>query len=142
MADDREIAKQNATPVPVPEEGSASNSENAGRLNTAASTAQPSLRDAMSSADVLKSELQQQKHLQAMKTKERGWFGIVFGTESLAAIVIAAAVILMSFATAVGFELLGARTHQTEFWSHEAQPVWAIVTAALGFIFGRSNKNP
>jgi hypothetical protein len=81
------------------------------------------------------------EHAIKMRKTDLGWFGIVFGGEAHAAIVIAFVVIILGFTSAIGLWVVAYYTGKPEFWSSEAHISLAAATSALGFVFGRGSKD-
>jgi hypothetical protein len=99
------------------------------------------ISDAASEAERTKQLELSHKHAMNMRRAELGWFGIVFGGEAHASIVVAFVVVLLGFAGAIGLWAIAYFTGKSEFWSSEAHVSLAAATSALGYVFGRGSKD-
>ncbi|HMG87306.1 MAG TPA: hypothetical protein VK574_16355 [Terracidiphilus sp.] len=82
-----------------------------------------------------------QKHEMDRLKAELGWFGILFGTENHASLVIGFVVVFCGMLGAGGLWCLAYKTGSREFWSGEAHFALGAATTALGYIFGRGSKD-
>jgi hypothetical protein len=72
---------------------------------------------------------------------ELGWFGIIFGADPHAPIVLAFIVVVCGMITSAGLWWIAYMTGVREFWSGEAHIALGAVTTALGYVFGRGSKD-
>jgi len=82
-----------------------------------------------------------QKHEMDRFKAELGWFGIIFGTETHAPLVIGFLAVLCGMIGAGALWWLAYITGSREFWSGEAHFALGVATTALGYVFGRGSKN-
>lgn len=105
----------------------------------------PKLEKAISEASSAAEQTRQLELTQAHEIKklraELGWFGIVFGSEAHASIVVAFVVVILGFLGAIGLWSVAYATGHPEFWSSEAHVSLAAATSALGYVFGRGSRD-
>jgi len=80
------------------------------------------------------------EHEMKMRRADLGWFGVVFGGEAHASIVVAFVVVLLGFSGAIGLWIVAYKSGRPEFWASEAHVSLAAATSALGYVFGRGSK--
>jgi hypothetical protein len=97
--------------------------------------------DAISAGEQTKRLELAHEHELNMHRAELGWFGIVFGGEAHAAIVIAFFVVIVGLVGAIGLWVAAYRTGKSDFWSSEAHIALGAATTALGYVFGRGSKD-
>jgi len=76
-----------------------------------------------------------------MRRAELGWFGVVFGGEAHASIIVAFVVVIFGFVGAIGLWTVAYFSGHPEFWASEAHVSLAAATSALGYVFGRGSRD-
>lgn len=99
------------------------------------------LRQALSEGEATKQLALSHEHAIKMRRADLGWFGVVFGGEAHASIVIAFVVVILGFGGAIGLWIVAYRSGRPEFWSSEAHVSLAAATSALGYVFGRGSRD-
>jgi len=99
------------------------------------------LEAAMSEAERTKQLSLEHDYAIKIKRADLGWFGVIFGSEAHASIVVAFVVVIMGFGTAIALWTVAYFTGRPEFWSSEAHVALAAATSALGYVFGRGSKD-
>lgn len=100
-----------------------------------------SLGTALSEGERTKRLAMEHEHAFKLHRADLGWFGIVFGSESHAGLVIAFIVVACGLLAAGGLWWVAYRTGPHDFWSNEAHIALGAVTTALGYVFGRGSKD-
>jgi len=105
----------------------------------------PKLEKAILEASVAAHQTRQLELTQAHEIEklraELGWFGVVFGSEAHASIVVAFVVVILGFLGAIGLWSVAYATGHPEFWTSEAHVSLAAATSALGYVFGRGSRD-
>lgn len=80
------------------------------------------------------------RHEEAKRDKDLGFFGRVLGGEKTAPSVIAMFVVFIGFAVAIGsLVAAGYQPDSSEFWSKQAERGLGVASAALAYIFGKGS---
>lgn len=98
------------------------------------------LDNALGAASRLQLELNKEnnRHEEAKRDKELGFFGRLIGGEKTAPVVVAMIVVLIGFGLAVGCLIMaGNQPSSAEFWAKQAERGIGVGSAALAYIFGK-----
>lgn len=101
------------------------------------------LDSALSEANRFQLELarEQNRHEEAKRDKELGFFGRILGGEKIAPTVVAMAATFIGFSVGIGCLCMAGFQHENaEFWSKQAERGFGLGSAALAYIFGRSSS--
>lgn len=101
------------------------------------------LESTLGSANRLQLELnkEQNRHEEAKRDKDLGFFGKLIGGEKTAPIVVAMLVVMIGFSLAIGcLVMAGVQSDASEFWSKQAERGIGVGTAALAYIFGKGSN--
>lgn len=81
------------------------------------------------------------RHDEAMRGHELGFFGRILGGESTAPTVIAALVVLLGFVTFVACLYAASQyPDHADFWAKQGERGLGVGAAALAYLFGRGSK--
>lgn len=81
------------------------------------------------------------RHSEAMRGHDLGFFGRILGGENTAPTVIAALVVLLGFATFVACLFAASQySDQAEFWAKQGERGLGVGAAALAYLFGKGSK--
>lgn len=101
------------------------------------------LDSALGAANRLQLELtrEQNRHEEAKRDKDLGFFGKLLGGEKTAPVVVAMLVVVIAFMTAIGCLIMAAyQTQQAEFWAKQAERAFGLGSAAVAYIFGKGSS--
>jgi hypothetical protein len=103
----------------------------------------PELDAVLSSAHHLQLHLikETNRHSEAMRKTELGFFGRIIGGEATAPFVVATFVVFLGFLAAASSWFMAAwEPNQAEFWAKQAERGISVASAAVAFIFVRGSK--
>jgi hypothetical protein len=103
----------------------------------------PELDEVISTAHHFQLQLAKEtnRHNEAMRRAELGFFGRILGGEATAPFVIATLVVFLGFLVAACSWFMAAwEPSQAEFWAKQAERGITIASAAVAYIFGRGSK--
>lgn len=106
-------------------------------------TTDPELDAALAAGTNLQLDMLKEKHRhdEANADRELGRFGKMFGGEKNAPTFFAGVAVVAGLAMAiVSMILAGTLEENVAFWSAQIERAFAFVSAALGFLFGRSSN--
>lgn len=84
---------------------------------------------------------EQNRHEEAKRDKELGFFGRMLGGEKTAPTVVAMFVVFIGFGVAIGALIAaGLNAAQADFWSKQSERGFGVGSAALAYIFGKSSS--
>jgi hypothetical protein len=106
-----------------------------------AADSQEAFASALTQGELTRQLALSHEHDLKMRRAELGWFGVVFGGEAHASIVVAFFVVVLGFVGAIGLWTVAYFTGRPEFWASEAHVSLAAATSALGYVFGRGSKD-
>ncbi|MEH3035266.1 MAG: hypothetical protein PGN23_02045 [Sphingomonas adhaesiva] len=101
------------------------------------------LDSALGAASRLQLELarEQNRHEEAKRDKDLGFFGKLIGGEKTAPVVVAMLVVVIAFAAAIGCLIMAAvQASQAEFWAKQAERAFGLGSAAVAYIFGKGSN--
>lgn len=103
----------------------------------------PELTSALSAGNRFQLEInkEQNRHEEAKRDQELGFFGKWLGGEKTAPVVVAMFVVLIGFLVGIGCLIEAARQpSNAEFWSKQAERGFGLGAAALAYIFGKGSN--
>jgi hypothetical protein len=123
----------------------ASDRDNAKKAIKDSDSDEPEFLAALSDGKALQHSIaiENNRHKEAMRARDLGMMGRIFGSEAYAPIWIAGIVALAGVLMAIFCIFQGSRSmepNSAEFWSKQVERSFAFSASALTFIFGRSSR--